>query len=193
MWALSAAETQSAGAACARTAANWLPHKQKARGWFLILNCEFQIISRRDYLSPSRLFLICSINGNSFPIKMSYPNEFNLRGNCLKRPASKKCVTMELGQLHRQECFHIRSHNVTRFPRSRPVKNASRFIIMHSFTGLFFVQVPPPSPACSWGKCIFSALSPFILKCLMTCNWTIKKIQKKNKNKNRWSNQVRSN
>ena len=67
----------------ARPAANWLPREQKPSSWFLILNCEFQIISPRDYLSPNRLSLICSINGNSVPIKMSYPNEFNLRWNCL--------------------------------------------------------------------------------------------------------------
>lgn len=77
-----------------------------------------KIISRRDYLSPSRLFLICSNNGNSFPIKMSYPNEFNLGGNCLKRLAGKKYATMAF---ERSSCTGI-LWNVFRaetgFPRS---------------------------------------------------------------------------
>lgn len=70
----------------------------KLRSWFLILNCEFQIISPWDYLSPSRRSLICSINGNSVPIKMSHPNEFNLRWNCLWQLVGERSLTMEMNK-----------------------------------------------------------------------------------------------
>lgn len=98
-WALSAAETSSSGAArahCRKTGCH--RKKTKPSSWFLILNCEFQIISPRDYLSPSRLSLICSINGNSVPIKMSYPNEFNLRWNCLWQLLAERSVTTEMNK-----------------------------------------------------------------------------------------------
>lgn len=121
MWALSAAETQSAGGA--RRQRRKLTGCLANKGEELIFNSKLwipKIISRRDYLSPSRLFLICSINGNSFPIKMSYPNEFNLGGNCLKRLAGKKYATMAL---ERSSCTGI-LWNVFRaeagFPRSLP-------------------------------------------------------------------------
>lgn len=82
----------------AHAAAKLAATQTKPSSWFLILNCEFQNISPRDYLSPSRLSLICSINGNSVPIKMSYPNEFNLRWNCLWQLVGERSLTMGLNK-----------------------------------------------------------------------------------------------
>lgn len=67
----------------------------------LIFNSKLWIpnhLSLRLPFPQQTLSLICSINGNSVPIKMSYPNEFNLRWNCLWQLVGERSVTMEMNR-----------------------------------------------------------------------------------------------
>lgn len=90
----------------------WDPeHRRRLRappqtGWHankageLIFNSKLWILnllSQRLALPQQTFFffLICSINGNSVPIKTSHPDEFNLRGSRPERRAAQRSVTMQ--------------------------------------------------------------------------------------------------
>ena len=171
-WALSAAETSSSGAArahCRKTGCH--RKKTKPSSWFLILNCEFQIISPRDYLSPSRLSLICSINGNSVPIKMSYPNEFNLRWNCLWQLLAERSVTTEMN-------------------KAVILTSINPFSTFFFFVLIRVVFLLDTSRSCSEIKyLVITLIDPILFSCHALIRWTALSVWKK-KNTFFWEPQI---
>lgn len=74
-------------------------HTNKAEE--LIFNSKLWIpnrLSQRLPLPQQTFFLICSINGNSVPIKTSHPDEFNLRWSRLEQLAAQRSVTMRVNK-----------------------------------------------------------------------------------------------
>lgn len=69
----------------------------------LIFNSKLWIpnrLSQRLPLPQQTFFLICSINGNSVPIKTSHPDEFNLSWSRLERVAAQRSVTTRMNKAH---------------------------------------------------------------------------------------------